>query len=656
MSERLLPGSPGSSAGEGVSACSPEPLDDSDGSWARPSSAPLRESGPEILVSLSPRASNASSEAALGVDFSHGQRMSYENFLASAISRGLAEDSSRLPWEQGIWAPQPAHLKLRHRHHAVGLGDLFVPSSQPAVPAPVTSSKHAYPDFVKKRLRLGTLHRDESEIRAQQLRKLRTIVLQDPSLSELGGALVNAAGALQDEDIVARSFRDAFMSKSTGTLIKRVSSLWGFCSFLNDRGIPPLDFREELLYEFLNMIREANRGATAASSLLSAIRFLHGVIKIKGLPKEITFSARCEGLARGELGRKRPTKQSQVLTSDQVWALEKLVVESCPSVDSLIGGQMLFALYSCARWDDSLHLTNIELSQAGRISLVETSTSKHKTSHVAHDRSLLLPLICLGRGLFSEPWANSWLASREHFGFAGSDPSLPTYCERTSSFGSLPMSSTEATLWLRDLLCKSGSAAGDVSNITSHGLKATLLSWISKLGGWTERDQKLMGHHFDRESRSVLIYSRDSYTPLAVQTRLLLDKILDGSFSPDRSRARRVRELLGEAGGSEDEKEPEVCALSESGSEPDLDGIDPSTDFGPSAKVGSVVVPEALSNVPREHLYVHNISGIMHASLDLRKLLCGRALNGHYSCVVDVTSQEGDLQACKHCSVVFSRD
>ena len=196
---------------------------------------------------------------------------------------------------------------------------------------------------------------------------------------------------------------------------------------------------------------------------------------------------------------------------------------------------------------------------------------------------------------------------------------------------------------------------GDVGNITSHGLKATLLSWISKLGGWTERDQKLMGHHFDRESRSVLIYSRDSYTPLAMQTRLLLDKILDGTLSPDRSRARRVRELLGEASGSEEEKEPEVCARSECGSDPDLEGIDPSTDCAPHTGVGSIVVPEALSNVPREH-FVHNISGIMHASLDLRKLLCGRALNGHYSCVVDVAAQEGDLQACKHCSVVFSRD
>ena len=74
------------------------------------------------------------------------------------------------------------------------------------------------------------------------------------------------------------------------------------------------------------------------------------------------------------------------------------------------------------------------------------------------------------------------------------------------------MSSTEATLWLRALLCKSESRQCDVEDIASHGLKATLLSWINTHthGGWSERDQKLMDHHVDREARSVLIYSRCS--------------------------------------------------------------------------------------------------------------------------------------------------
>ena len=647
LSDDSAPGSPVSG---GQAADSPGLPEDSDGSWVRPSSV-----GPEAPFSKAGTSSASLHAPVPEAARTHGQRTSYDNFLASAISNSISEASPRLPWEHGIWAASPAYLRQPFKYHSVGMGDLFVPASQPAVLAPVSGLGHSYPDFVKKRLRLGTLHRDECEVRTLQLRKLRTIVLQEPASSELGCALVNAAGALQDEELVARSFRDAFMSKSTGTLIKRVTSLWGLCCFLNDKGVAPLNFREDLLYEYLSDMRDRNRGATAASALLSAIRFIHGVVKIKGLPKEVEFSARCDGLARGEMARKRPTKQSEVLTSDQVWALEKFVVEAAPSVESLVGGQVLFALYSCARWDDSLHLSDIVLSTAGRISLVETSTSKHKTSQAARDKSLLLPLICLGQGLYEKPWADAWLASRKHVGIDSSGPSLPTYCERTGSFGSVPMPSTEATLWIRELLCKAGCVPGEVEGITSHGLKATLLSWISKLGGRSERDQKLMGHHFDRESRSVLIYSRDSYTPLAVQTRKLLDKILDGSFSPDRGRARRVLELLGETAGGEGDDIAINYEPSESGSEADLRDVNPSTAFDLRGG-GSLIIPESLSSVPARHLYVHNISGIMHASLDLQKLLCGRALNSHYTCLTDVHSQEGDLQACKHCGAVYSKD
>ena len=240
-----------------------------------PGLGPLRN--PELVAA--PRPASHSAGAVTDTAASLGRRMAYENFLASAISGSIVESFPKLPWEQGIWAAAPHHLRQPFKHHAVGVGDLFVPASQPAVPAPMSAPTHSYPDFVKKRLRLGTLHREESEIRALQLRKLRTIVLQEPSSSELGCALVNAAGALQDEEIVVRSFRDAFMSKSTGTLLKRVSSLWPFCCYLNDNLVPPLDFREELLYDFLNLMREHKRGATAASSLLSAIRFIHGVLR-----------------------------------------------------------------------------------------------------------------------------------------------------------------------------------------------------------------------------------------------------------------------------------------------------------------------------------------------------------------------------------------
>ena len=52
-------------------------------------------------------------------------------------------------------------------------------------------------------------------------------------------------------------------------------------------------------------------------------------------------------------------------------------------------------------------------------------------------------------------------------------PSLPTARGR-GLFGSVPMPSTEATLWIRELLCKAGCAPSEVEGMTSHGLKATL--------------------------------------------------------------------------------------------------------------------------------------------------------------------------------------
>ena len=130
----------------------------------------------------------------------------------------------------------------------MGVGDFFVPAC-------ISSSfANVYPDFVQKRLRLCALHRGESEIRAQ----LGTIVLQEPTSSMLRCALVViAAGALHDEKLVARSFREAFMPNSPAMLVKHISALWGLCAFLNVQAVPPLDVREELLYDNLNHMREA---------------------------------------------------------------------------------------------------------------------------------------------------------------------------------------------------------------------------------------------------------------------------------------------------------------------------------------------------------------------------------------------------------------
>ena len=122
------------------------------------------------------------------------------------------------------------------------------------------------------------------------------------------------------------------------------------------------------------------------------------------------------------------------------------------------------------------------------------------------------------RCLFEKPWSSAWIKSRHKFGLDSSAIALPTYHEQSRKFGMTRMSSSEASLWIRELLCLTGTSEKVADTVSSHGLKATLLSWVAKSGKFSTTEQRCLGHHFDPELRSVLIYSRDSYAPLAADT------------------------------------------------------------------------------------------------------------------------------------------
>ena len=212
-----------------------------------------------------------------------------------------------------------------------------------------------------------------------------------------------------------------------------------------------------------------------------------------------------------------------------MWQVERFVVEGAEPYLAAIKG---------------MALSRIEEFCADKIVLVETSTAHHKTSRTSKDASKMLPLLCLGRGLYTKAWSSCWLQAREVCGLRKSRVSLPWYNEKQSCFGSSAMSTSEATLWLRELLCLTGASEKEAAKITSHGLKATLLSWCAKSGRFNEKEQRCLGHHFDPEMRSVLVYSRDSYTPLAARIRVMLDDILAGRFSPDAPRHGRIAEMV----------------------------------------------------------------------------------------------------------------
>ena len=74
------------------------------------------------------------------------------------------------------------------------------------------------------------------------------------------------------------------------------------------------------------------------------------------------------------------------------------------------------------------------------------------------------------------------------------------------------LSTTEASMWLCELLHRCGVPKEKLTNIGAHSLKATFLSWMAK-AGIEEKIRRLMGYHVKPKDTSVLLYSRDALGP-----------------------------------------------------------------------------------------------------------------------------------------------
>ena len=446
------------------------------------------------------------------------------------LSRAVAQSFPKQPWESSpvtkVFNPDflkgPGYLR-------VGLSDAVLGSvarsSSPPRPVP-----RAIPEFVARRLRMASLNKSDDCLRTGALMKARSLLLYDPPATQLGQSLLNAAGTLVDENQVTQSLMDAFAPKSTNTMVKRFSSLWRYARWCSAKYIPPLQMTEDTVYEYLCHLRDSGSSASAASSFLEAVAFLHAIACLRGLGSNPQFSGRCKGLERAQLQTRRKRKQACPMTVDMVRALEDFTALYFQSHLAVISGHLLFCIYSCARWADSIRLTEIEQYHRGRITLLETSTMRHKTALSDDARTQLLPYVCLGRGLLDAPWSAPWLAARTKFGLdthvMDNQIAMPSWSDAKSCFTPLPMSSTEATLWAREILEIAGIPRDQAARVTSHSCKVTLLSWTSKSGSFSRAERRLLGHHYDREDRSFLIYSRDTYAPLAVKIRLMLDRIV----------------------------------------------------------------------------------------------------------------------------------
>ena len=111
---------------------------------------------------------------------------------------------------------------------------------------------------------------------------------------------------------------------------------------------------------------------------------------------------------------------------------------------------------------------------------IESTTLKHKTATTKEELTTFLPFVAPSRGLTSVFWGLQWLKAREEAGLdlENGQVTLPAQ-DSCDQWMSRSVTTGKATGFLRDILASRGVPEARLLMLSSHALKATLLSWAA---------------------------------------------------------------------------------------------------------------------------------------------------------------------------------
>ena len=364
--------------------------------------------------------------------------------------------------------------------------------------------------------RASRRERPDEDIRRMALDKLNDLILSDLPSTQLGVSLADIVQSGGNSESVVQSLKDCFRMKSSSTLQKRASSLMRLKRILLALGVTrhPLRITEADLYAVLCNLRESGAGATSGQHLLEALLFLDGTVKLLACNVHQVVSGRCRGVARDLHLTKAPLNQKAAFRVNHIRFLEQRI-HDLSSVEQCMVGQVLFCVHSCSRWRDSQRLQSLAI-ESGRAEILyfgQTLTSK--TTLSAESRTRFLPYVGIGTGLCQSDWVSVWMDARHEQGLEFGAFALPSFSERAGGWTDSPMSSSEITYIIRELLQDAADGL-DLKQLGSHSAKVTLLTWAGRSTEvqFSHAERRLLGHHLDPGARSMMIYSREAYTSL----------------------------------------------------------------------------------------------------------------------------------------------
>ena len=200
---------------------------------------------------------------------------------------------------------------------------------------------------------------------------------------------------------------------------------------------------------------------------------------------------------------------------------------------------LLIALYGRCRHSDLQNVEDVVLDFGPEGGFMEITTRTHKTARTVAQKTKLLPIVIPAVGIHGSEWISEAKSALEEYGlmleghiggplFRPPGSAGEPHCKRG-------ITSTEVTRFLRLMLEDEASIQKD-TRVSSHSLKATVLSWSSK-ACMEASDRAILGRHSSAYGESSAVYARDLAIGAVSRLQEVLKMIHRGEFCPDAARS-----------------------------------------------------------------------------------------------------------------------
>ena len=503
-------------------------------------------------------------------------------------------------------------------------------------------------------------------------------------LGSAAGREIIGHGSLHEQKEGAFQTIEAIIGvRSRSTAVSRANGLLKFfrwrASETEDDGKP---VTEKDAWDYLCHLKRSGAAATVASSFLSSCRYAMHIFGFADF-EDVCNSRRLKGMAELLHSGKAPIRQAKILSVLQVLQLHSMLDDpNMNHVDRALIGYIVVALYSRCRHSDLANVHSVLLDYDDEGGFVEIKTSCHKTARLVSQKSQFLPILAPAVGIHGKEWVSSVIAAFKgvglEFGGRVDGPLFRPPSRESSGPGHRGLSSSEVTKLLR-LLFEMGDLEQGEARVSSHSLKATMLSWCSK-AGVSVYDKSILGRHSSSYNEAQAVYSRDLAIGSVMKLQSIIWQIHRHEFMPDNTRRGYFAETPGVQPAGYDQgaikvEESDVELVPLEVAEP-ADSIlereasesseAPDTDLESDSE-GEVVhrPPKCYRHFAKGPLtgkfVIHRTSRLVHYKDSLlapndnekaKALSCGKALNDNCE-----TVEEFDTVAmCRRCKVNATKD